>query len=270
MDLLDFFQYGFVQRAIISGSLIALTCSILGVFLILKRMSLIGDGLSHVSFGAIAVGLLFGIYPYYVAVPLVAVSSLAILKISEKARLYADASIGIVSATAIAIGVIIASISGGFNADLLSFLFGNILAISLIEVFFSVLMTAIVLFIVWFFYWDLFSSTYDGEYAAISGVNVSFINSVFTILTAVTVVLSVKVVGVMLVSALLIVPASAALQIAKGFKSTIVISSIISLAGVFAGIIISLIFNLPAGASIVLTDVLLFMVVLFYRKIILK
>jgi len=125
IEILNLLQYSFIQKAFLAGSFIAITCSILGLFLVLRKMSLIGDGLSHVSFGAIALGLYLGIYPFYIAVPLVMIASILILKISEKAKVYGDAAIGIVSAVGISSGIILASLSNGFNVDLFGFLFGN-------------------------------------------------------------------------------------------------------------------------------------------------
>ena len=130
MDMFDFLNYAFIQRAYLAGSLIAVLCAMLGLFLVLRKLSLISDGLSHVSFGAIALGLFFGFYPFYVAVPIVLIASYFILKLTEKAKMYGDAAIGIVSSFGIAGGVILAGLSKGFNADLFSYLFGNILAIS--------------------------------------------------------------------------------------------------------------------------------------------
>src|SRR5680860_169286 len=203
MEILNFLQYSFIQRAFVAGFFVAIICSALGLFLVLRKMSLIGDGLSHVSFGAIALGLFFGIYPFYIAIPLVILASILILKISEKAQIYGDAAIGIVSAIGISSGVILASLSHGFNVDLFSYLFGNILAISNIEVILSALLSIIVMAAIYFFYWDLFSATFDEEYAKTTGIKTSFINNLLTILTAVTVVLSIRMVGVMLVSCLL-------------------------------------------------------------------
>ena len=130
MNIFDLLSHGFIQRALIAGSFIAILCSTLGVFLVLRRLSLIGDGLAHVTFGSVAVGLLMKSSPFYVAIPIVMLGGLGILKLMEKARLYGDAAIGIVSSIGIAGGVILASIAGGFNIDLFSYLFGNILAIS--------------------------------------------------------------------------------------------------------------------------------------------
>lgn len=267
MDIFLFLQYAFIQRAFIAGSFVAIVCSTLGLFLVLRKMSLIGDGLSHVSFGAIALGLFLGLYPYYVAIPLVMAGSLLIMKISEKAKVYGDAAIGIVSAIGIGSGVILASKSGGFTTDLMSYLFGNILSISTSEVVLTMVVSLVVLTVVCFFYWDLFSATFDEEYAKTTGVKTHGINILLTLLTAITVVLSVKVVGVMLVSALLILPAVTALQIAKGFKPAIAIGGVVSLFSVLVGITVSYYFDLPAGATIVLMNVGIFGLSLLLKKI---
>jgi len=267
MEIFDILSYSFIQRAFIAGSFVAVTCSVLGLFLVLRKMSLIGDGLSHVSFGAIALGLFFGIYPFYVAIPIVMLASLLILKISEKAKVYGDAAIGIVSVIGIASGVILASVSKGFNVDLFSYLFGNILAISMIEVVLSVLLSVIVLTVVYFFYWDLFSITYDEEYAKVIGIKPTIINNVLTLLTAVTVVLSVKMVGIMLVSALLILPVVTALQFGNSFNKTLIVGSIVSLFSVLLGICFSFFLDIPTGATIVMANALFFCLALLYKKV---
>jgi zinc transport system permease protein len=196
------------------------------------------------------------------------IASLAILKISEKAKIYGDSAIGIVSAVGIAFGVILASISSGFNVDLFSYLFGNILAISTTEVVLSVILSFAVLGVIYFFYWDLFSATFDEEYARTTGVKTDSINTILTLLTAITVVLTVKMVGIMLVSALLILPAVTALQFSRGFKTAMVISSITSLISVLLGISFSFFLDLPTGATIVMVNALFFFLVLLYKKIV--
>lgn len=266
-NFISFFQYAFIQKAFLAGSFVSVTCATLGMFLVLRRMSLIGDGLAHVSFGAIALGLFFGVYPLYVAVPLVMAGSYLMLKITEKARVYGDAAIGIVSAVGISSGVILASLSRGFNVDLFSYLFGNILAISQWEVIFSVLLSLLVLMILYFFYWDLFSATFDEEYAKTTGIKTDSINTLLTLLTAVTVVLSIKVVGVMLVSALLILPSVTALQIARGFTKALLFSVSFALFSVLLGIIVAFVFDIPAGATIVMINVLFFLLALVYKKL---
>jgi zinc transport system permease protein len=266
MSLLHYLDYSFIQRAYLAGSFIAVLCAMLGLFLVLRKLSLIGDGLSHVSFGAIALGLFFGFYPFYVAVPLVLVASYFILKLTEKAKMYGDAAIGVVSSLSIAGGVILASLSKGFNADLFSYLFGNILAISTQEVYLSLGMSLAVLMVIILLYNDLFSATFDEEYARITGIKTERLHLILTSLTAITVVLAVKVVGIMLVSALLILPAVTALQIAKGFKAAMLIAISVSVISVLAGITTSFFLDLPAGATIVMINVVIFTAALTVKK----
>lgn len=266
MSLLHYLEYTFIQRAYIAGSFIAVLCAILGLFLVLRKLSLIGDGLAHVSFGAIAFGLFFGFYPFYAAIPLVLVASYFILKLTEKAKVYGDAAIGIVSSLSIAGGVILASLSRGFNVDLFSYLFGNILAISEKEVYLSIGLSLAVLLVIILLYNDLFSATFDEEYAKVTGIKTERIHLILTSLTAITVVLAVKVVGIMLVSALLILPAVTALQIAKGFKAAMLIAISVAVISVLAGITISFFLDLPAGATIVMFNVMIFTITLAFRK----
>jgi len=264
---LHFLSYAFIQRAYLAGSFIAALCAMLGLFLVLRKLSLMGDGLSHVSFGAIALGLFFGFYPFYIAVPVALIASYFILKLTEKAKMYGDAAIGIVSSIGIAGGVILASLSKGFNVDLFSYLFGNILAISGREVYLSLGLSLAVLLVILLFYNDLFSATFDQEYAKLTGVKTDRINLLLTSLTAVTVVLAIKVVGVMLVSALLILPAVTALQLAKGFKVAMLLSVLAAVLSVIAGITLSFFMDLPAGATIVMCNVLFFAAALAFKKL---
>lgn len=267
MDIFNFLNYEFIQRAYFAGSFVAALCAMLGLLLVLRKLSLIGDGLSHVSFGAVALGLFFGIYPFYLAVPIVVFASYLILKLNEKAKIYGDAAIGIVSSVGIAGGVILASLANGFNVDLFSYLFGNVLAISSQEVWLSVGLSLLVLLVIILLYNDLFSTTFDETFARVSGVRTERINIILTFLTAITVVLAIKVVGVMLVSALLILPAVTALQIVKGFKGAMIAAVILSVLSVIIGITVSFFADLPAGASIVMVNFFLFIFFFFIRKI---
>ncbi|HHX58451.1 MAG TPA: metal ABC transporter permease [Candidatus Moranbacteria bacterium] len=265
-DLISLLQYGFVQKAFLAGTFTALSCSALGLFLVLRKMSLVGDGLSHVSFGAIALGMLAGVYPTYLALPIIVIAAILILKISEKTKVYGDAAIGIVSAAGVAGGVILASLSNGFNVDLLSYLFGNILAASSQEVIFSIGLSLFILATIYLFYWDLFSISFDEEYAQVSGIPVGLVNYLLVILTAITVLLSIKVVGIMLVSALLIIPAVTALQISRQFKTALLISGLTAALSVIIGIIFSLLLNLPTGATIVLVNLVFFILAILIGK----
>jgi zinc transport system permease protein len=265
MEILEYLQYGFIQRALLCGAFIALLCSTLGVILVLRRFSLIGDGLAHVTFGSVALGLLFRIYPLYISIPVVMLSSLGILKLTQRARLYGDAAIGIVSSFGIAGGVILASVAGGFNVDLFSYLFGNILAIGPEELYISIALSLVVLAVIFLYFNEIFSMTFDEELARVSGIRTDRLNTTLALLTAITVVLTMSVVGIMLVSALLILPAVTALQLARGFRGAMLIAACVSFIAVTGGIFISLILNLPTGATIVMTGILIFLAALALR-----
>ncbi len=252
MSIIEFLSYGFIQRAIIAGAFISVLCSTLGVLLVLRRLSLIGDGLAHVTFGSVALALLFRVYPLYISLPVVMASSYGILKLMERARIFGDAAIGILSAVGIAGGVLVASLAGGFNVDLFSFLFGNILSISSQEVYTSIILSVIVLAVIVFNYHDIFSITFDEDFAKAGGINTNRINTMIVLFTAITVVLTMKVVGIMLTSALLIFPAVTAFQVARGFRNALFIAAAVALVSLTGGILLSLILNLPTGASIVM------------------
>lgn len=271
MNLLEILSYGFIQRALLAGTLIALLCSVLGVFLVLRRLSLIGDGLAHVTFGSTAIALALKMYTalsLLVSMPIVLLASLGILKLTEKGRLSGDAAIGLVSALGISAGIILASVGGGYNVDLLSYLFGNILSISREEVIIAALLCVGVIVLLTLYYNELFVIAFSDELARVSGVRVSFINAILVLLTALSVVLAMKLVGIMLISSMLIVPAAAALQLARGFKVCIVLAAIQGCSSVIIGIIVSILSNLPASASIVMVNLLFFAAAFLARRII--
>ena len=254
----DIINYEFVQRAVAAGILIAAISSVLGVFLVLRRFSLIGDGLAHVTFGSVAIVILIGVSSLYItlaALPLVMLSSLAILKLTQSRRIHGDAAIGIVSSLGIAAGIVLASISNGYNLDLFSYLFGNILTVTQTELWLSFLVFIIVVTIVIFFYDDLFAITFDEELARTMGIKTHRINVMLFLLTAVAAVLSMKVAGIMLVSAMLILPPLIALQLSVRFKMTLIAAVCFSTVSVVCGIILAFLLNLPAGGTIVLFNI---------------
>ena len=270
MELSEIFKYGFVQRAILAGVLIAAISSLLGVFLVLRRFSLIGDGLAHITFGSVAVVLLIGISPFYVtlaALPIVMISSLVILKLTRTKRIAGDAAIGIVSSIGIATGIILTSLSGGYNVDLFSYLFGNILTVNQTELILSSIVFLIVVATVVFFYHDLFAITFDEELARSMGIKTKKINVILFLLTALAAVLAMKVAGIMLVSAMLILPPLTALQLSISFRMTLIASLIFSVISVISGIMISFLLNLPAGGTIVIMNVVFLLLVFGVKKI---
>jgi len=260
-------QYAFIQRALIAGCFMALGCSFLGVFLVLRRFSLIGDGLAHVSFATVAIALLLRAQPMVVSIPLVSIASLVILKLNEKARVYGDAAIGLVSSFGIALGVIIASTAGGFNVDLFSYLFGNILSVSGFEVWLTVTISLLVALVTALFYHDLFAITFDEDYAQVSGIKVKAVNKILILLTSLIVVLGIKIVGTMLVSSLIILPAISALQIVKSFRATIALAGIFAVISVIIGIFASYVLNYPSGATIVMVNFIIFIALFLYSRV---
>ncbi|OGP87412.1 MAG: ABC transporter [Deltaproteobacteria bacterium RBG_19FT_COMBO_43_11] len=273
MDLGEIFSYTFVQRALLAGMLIAAVSSILGVFLVLRRLSLIGDGLAHITFGGVAMVLLIGLSPLYVtlaALPIVMLSSLAIFQLTRSKRIRGDAAIGIVSSIGIALGIILSSLSGGYNVDLLSYLFGNILTVTQTELALSLIIFLFVAAAVIFFYRDLFAVTFDEELAKSMGIKTKRINIILFLLTAVTAVLAMKITGIMLVSAMLILPPVTALQLSLSFKMTIFAAVGFSVLSVINGIIVSFVLNLPAGGTIVMFNAVFLLIVFGAKKILIS
>jgi len=254
----------FILKALLVGSLVAVSSSFLGIFLVLKKYSMIGDGLAHVSFGTIALAIILGWTPLLVSIPLVTIASILILKLNEKAEIHGDAAIGLVATFSVAAGYILASSTSGFTVNLSSYLFGSILFITPLDVILSIILTIVVVITVLFLYNSLFALTYDEEFSKVLGLNTNQLNYIISILTSLTIVLGIRVVGTMLISSLIIFPTVIALQVSKGFKSTIKISLIVSILSVVMGILFSVIIDTPPGATIVVVNGFVF--ICFYIK----
>jgi zinc transport system permease protein len=265
--ILEMLSYAFVRRALISGIFIALSCAALGCFLVLRRFSMIGEGLAHTGFAAVALALVIGASPLAVAIPFVMLLSLLILRLGEKTTLYGETAIGLVSSLAMAAGILLASQGGGLNVDLNSYLFGSILAIKESELILSIVLSAAVILSIKLFYRHLFSITYDEEFAKVSGVKTGLVGKILILLTALTVVLGMRIVGTLLVSSLIIFPAVTALQLSKGFKATILIAMACGVISITAGITASFCLDLPTGATIVVMNFLLFAAAFAYGRI---
>lgn len=268
--LFQSFQYDFIVDALIVGVLVAISCSMLGTFLVLRKLSLIGDGLAHVSFAAVAIAMLTAQSPLVVGIPIVAAASLLILKLHEKTNIHGDAAIGLVSSMAIAIGVMISSLSGGYNVDLFSYLFGSLLVISKLDLILSITLAVTVVVAVVWLYPKLFAMTYDEEYAQILGINIRHMNYLLSILTAITIALGIRIVGTMLISSMIIFPAITALQVTNSFKSTLLVGVVVSSISVVLGVLSSFVFNLPSGATIVILNGCFFTLSYGYRKLVLQ
>jgi zinc transport system permease protein len=251
--------FAFIQRALIAGCLIALACSALGFFLILRRLSLIGDGIAHVSFAAIALGLMLNVMPLALAVPIAVIAALFIWELGQRTSVHSDTALGIISAVSVALGVILASVGKGFNVDLFSYLFGSILAVTRQEVAYAAILCLCVIFLIAFFYQELFAVSFDEEYARASGVRSGRVNRILVVLTAITVVLGIKLVGTMLVSSLIVLPAASSLQVAGSFRSGLTMGAAFAMISVLVGILAAYALNLPAGGMIVCVNFLFFL-----------
>lgn len=268
--LIEFLSYGFVQRGLIAGSFVAIICAIIGTFLVLKKLSLIGDGMSHVCLTGVAVAMCLSANPIYVSIPIVVLASLGIQKIIQKFRIYGDAAIGIVSAFGLAIALLITALSNGFNTDLLGYLFGSILTVTLQEVIACSLLLVVVICCLWILYPLLLATCFDEAFARTRGISTNTINTGLIVVTAVTVVLSFKVVGIFLISAMLIVPPVSALMVARTFRQVLLYACAFSLISVWSGVFVSYCFNIPSGAMIILCNLCFLIGSYFIKKFVRK
>lgn len=252
--ILEMLSYPFIVRALAGGMMVSLCAALLGVSLVLKRYSMIGDGLSHVSFGALSVALAVGWSPLKVSIPVVALAAFFLLRITENSRIKSDAAIAMISASSLAAGIIVTSLSTGMTTDVSSYMFGSILAMSREDVTLSAILSLVVLCLFVFCYNKLFAVTFDENFARAAGVRVERYNVLIALLTAVTIVLGMRMMGAMLISSLIIFPALTAMRMFKSFRGVVCCSGILSVVCFFVGMVLSYGLSVPAGASIVLVN----------------
>jgi zinc transport system permease protein len=244
-----------MHRALISGIAIAILCSVVGLFLVLRRYSLFGDAIAHSSFGGIALGLLIGIYPLWTAYGVSIVSALIITKLKDRYNISGDASIAVLLSSGIAIGLVIIGFSGGFTIDIFSFLFGSILLVSVDDTVLILSLTGIILIVILLLYRQILYSTFNEEQAKVSGIPVEKMNYLIVFMAGITVVTSIQLVGVLLISALFVIPNVTAIMYGKGFKQTAIISMSFSVFSVVTGILISYVFDITPAGTIVLLSI---------------
>ncbi|HJB46839.1 MAG TPA: metal ABC transporter permease [Candidatus Mediterraneibacter surreyensis] len=253
--IIEMFSYPFMVRAFTVGALVALCSALLGVSLVLKRYSMIGDGLSHVGFGALAIAASLNVAPLAVAIPVVIVAAVLLLRIRGNSRIKGDAAIALISTSSLAVGVMVISMTTGMNTDVYNYMFGSILAMSDEDVRLSVIMAVIVLVLFVFFYHKIFAITFDETFAQATGVKADLYNTLIAILTAVTIVLGMRMMGALLISSLIIFPALTSMRMCKTFKSVIINSAVISVVCLVLGITVSYVWGTPAGASVVMVNI---------------
>lgn len=257
-EFLNMFSYHFMQRALVVGVLVSLCAALLGVSLVLKRYSMIGDGLSHVGFGALAIASAFNLAPLAVAVPTVVVAAVLLLRLSRSSKVNGDAAIAMISSSALAIGVITVSVTSGMNTEVSSYMFGSVLSLSRGDAVLSVLLSVAVLALFILFYPRIFAVTFDETFSRATGTRTEAYNTLLAVLTAVTVVLGMRMMGALLISSLIIFPALSAMRFCKSFRAVVISAAIISVLCFVAGVTVSYFFETPTGASIVVTDLLAF------------
>ena len=257
--MMEMLSYDFMVRALIIGTLVSLCAALLGVVLVLKRYSMIGDGLSHVGFGALAVAAAANLAPLAVSVPVVLVAAFFLLRLSKNSKIKGDAAIALISSTALAIGVIVASVSG-LNTDLNTYLFGSVLATTKSDTVMCIVLAVVVITVFFVFYNKIFAVTFDEDFSKASGIRPSVYNMIIALLTALTIVIGMRIMGTLLISALIIFPALSSMKLCKSFKSVIVVSGVLSIICFVTGLVLSYYIDIPTGPTVVLFDCAVYIV----------
>jgi zinc transport system permease protein len=255
----EMFSYPFLVRAFVVGFLVSICAALLGVSLVLKRYSMIGDGLSHVGFGTLALATALNMAPLMVSIPIVIVAAFLLLRLSENSKIKGDAAIAIISTGSLAVGVVIISMTTGMNTDVCNYLFGSILAMSKNDVYLSVALSAVVLVLFVLFYNKLFAITFDETFARAAGVKTGIYNMLIAFLTAITIVLGMRMMGAMLISSLIVFPSLTSMRLFKKFKSVTICSACISVCCFFIGVVVSYVYATPTGASVVMMNIFAFL-----------
>jgi len=256
--LYELFSYTFITRALLVGILVSLCASVLGVSLVLKRYSMIGDGLSHVGFGSLSVAMAFNLAPLQISIPVVVLAAFLLLRISENSKIKGDAAIALISSSSLAIGVIVTSLTTGMNTDVCNYMFGSILAMGKSDVYLSVALSIVVLILYGLFYNNIFAITFDENFAKATGIRTEKYNMLIALLTALTIVVGMRLMGALLISSLIIFPSLTSMRIFGSFRGVIITSAILSVICFFIGIVTSFQYNIPAGASIVVVNLVAF------------
>lgn len=268
--LTSFFEmlnYDFIVNALIAGLLISICASLVGTNLVLKKQSMIGDGLSHVAFGAMIIAITFGFAPLYFTIPVVILASYLILRINNSRNINNDAAIAILSSSALAIGAVINTLNPGKNIDINSYLFGSILAINQSDLIIIAITTIAVSLLYLVFYKQIFAITIDEKFAKSIGINTKIYGIILAAICSVVIVLGMRMLGALLISSLIIFPCISARHLTKSFRNTVITSVALAIISFLFGLTASYAFNLPSGASIVCANLICFIVCWVYNKL---
>lgn len=264
--MLEILEYSFMQRALLSGIIISIICPMIGMFLVLRRMSMVGDSLSHVALAGVAVSFLTGFYTILGSIIFTIIAALGIEKLRKSYREYAEISIAIIHSGGIGLAVLLISMAKSINIDLMSYLFGSLTTIIKEDIYIMVILGLFIIGSILYLYNQLFYIAFDEEGARIAGINVESTNIFFTILIALTISISMRVVGILLVSSLMVIPVATAIQLEKSFKKTLALSIFFAFFSVILGIFLSFYFDLAPGGTIVLLNVLLLVLIIIYKS----
>lgn len=266
MNIYDILQYGFFQRGLEAGIIVAFIAPLIGIFLVLRRYSLIADTLAHVSLAGVALGFLTGINPILTALGTTVLASLGIERLRSTQRIYGESALALFLSGSLALATVLLSLGRGFNSNLFNYLFGSIVTVTQTDVYVIAVLAIIVALVLATFYKELVYITFSEESAKVSGIPTSRINTILILLTAITIALAIPIVGILLISALIVIPVVSALQLKQSFMKTILYAEIISLFSVVTGIFTSFYFDLSTGGTIVLIMLAIFIVIFILRR----
>lgn len=258
--IIQMFSYPFMVRALVVGSLIALCAAMLGVTLVLKRYSMIGDGLSHVGFGALAIATAMNAAPLAVAVPVVVAAAFFLLRLRETSHVKGDSAIALISTGALAVGVTVVSMTTGMNTDVYNYLFGSILSMTGSDVWITAAVSVTVLMLFIFFYHRIFAVTFDESFTRATGIPTGMYDSLIAILTALVIVIGMRMMGSLLISSLIVFPAMTSMRLCRTFRSVMISAGAVSVVCLVLGLVISYLYATPTGASIVLCNMAAFFI----------
>jgi len=268
--IFEMFSFAFIQRALIVGVLIAIAAALIGATIVLKRNSMIGDGLSHVAFSVFAIAAVVGFAPLWVALPVVILASFLVTYLSQNRRLNGDAAIAVLSASSLAIGTIVISIGKGVNIDLNSYLFGSILAVSWTGLIVAAIFTCVVVALYVVFFNKIFSVTFDDDFARATGVKARAYNAIMSAACAIVVVIGMRLLGALLISSLIVFPTLIAKRFARSFRGVVVIATIVSVLAFVVGLILSYLLAAPTGATVVVVNLMLLLLSMIINVILKK
>ncbi|ROL59797.1 metal ABC transporter permease [Bacteroidetes/Chlorobi group bacterium ChocPot_Mid] len=265
--MLEVFSYEFMQRAIIAGILVGFVASYYGSFVVQRRMSFMGSGLAHTAFGGIALGLLLESEPLWIAIPFTVIVSILITWIKQKAKISVDTSIGILFSVSVALGIIFISLKEGYSVDAFTYLFGSILSVNPSDLWFSSIV-ALITILTFFNFWHKWAyASFDVELASADRHKVQKDNYLLSILIAISIVISIKLVGIVLIAAFLVVPPAAAKLLSKTFYQMTILSVLIGVFSALSGLYLSLLMDIPSGATIILVQALIFVIALLFSTL---